>query len=198
MIQPNQQMKDGEANSTVKLVERMQCGDDAALDALLSKYMPALIRFAHNRMPWGQRTMEETVDIVQEAVRKSLRHLPAVEIRHDRSVYEYLRRAVVNRIVDRGRRPRRRNGEEAGEIFDRLPADVRSPLDAVLKKEEIERAQRAFAALKGDERRAIGFRIWDQLDYQEIANRLGKPSAAAARMAVTRAIARWADLMGRP
>ena len=35
------------------------------------------------------------------------------------------------------------------------------------------------------------------LDYAEMATQLGKPSSDAARMAVTRAIVRLADKMGR-
>jgi DNA-directed RNA polymerase specialized sigma24 family protein len=47
------------------------------------------------------------------------------------------------------------------------------------------------------EQEAIIFRVELGFEYQEIAEQLGKPSADAARMAVSRAIARLADEMRR-
>ena len=71
-----------------------------------------------------------------------------------------------------------------------------TPQQAVISAEEIERYERALASLTKAEQQAIVLRIELELDYTEIAVELGKPSADAARMAVSRAIVRLADKMG--
>ena len=72
-----------------------------------------------------------------------------------------------------------------------------SPEEAAIGAEALERYERALASLKKEERHAIVLRVELGLDYEEIATQLGKPTADAARMAVTRAIVRLADKMGQ-
>jgi RNA polymerase sigma-70 factor (ECF subfamily) len=72
-----------------------------------------------------------------------------------------------------------------------------SLLEAAIGAEALARYERGLAALNGDERQAIVLRVELGLDYDEIANQLGTPSAAAARKAVTRAIVRLAAEMRR-
>jgi RNA polymerase sigma-70 factor (ECF subfamily) len=61
----------------------------------------------------------------------------------------------------------------------------------------MERYERALSAMKKEDRQAIVLRVELGLNYEEIATHLEKPTADAARMAVTRAIAKLADKMGR-
>jgi RNA polymerase sigma-70 factor, ECF subfamily len=182
-------------DSSVELVAKAQSGDSEALDALLIRYLPRLRRWARGRLPWGLRTMLDTGDLVQEAVIKALPHLGAIEIRTDRAVELYLQKAVSNRILDLKRRSRRRPTR------DEMPEDVRaadaSPQEVAVAAEAFEQFQAALAALKPEESRAIKLRIEMGLDYDQVAARLGKPSADAARMAVSRAIMRLAEQMGR-
>jgi DNA-directed RNA polymerase specialized sigma24 family protein len=72
-----------------------------------------------------------------------------------------------------------------------------SPLEAAIGAEAVESYECALEALSDSEQEAIVLRVELGLDFEEIARQLGKPSADAARMAVTRAIARLADQMRR-
>jgi RNA polymerase sigma-70 factor (ECF subfamily) len=70
-----------------------------------------------------------------------------------------------------------------------------SPLDRVIGVEARARYDAALSALSAGEQQAIIGRIEMGYDYNELAAALGKPSPAAARMAVRRALLRLAEKM---
>lgn len=179
--------------SSIVLLRRAQSGDDDALERLLGRYLPRLQRWASGRLPAGARTMLDTGDLVQDAVIGALKHLGAIEIRSESALLAYLRRAINNRIVDLYRRAARRPTREP--LADDAPARDASPLEAAIGAEAVESYERALAALKDEEREAVVMSVELGLDYREIAAALGKPSVDAARMAVSRAIARLATEM---
>jgi RNA polymerase sigma-70 factor (ECF subfamily) len=63
-----------------------------------------------------------------------------------------------------------------------------SPLEHAIGHEGVERYEAALNTLRPADREAIVARIELQQSYEEVAIALGKPSADAARMAVTRAL----------
>jgi RNA polymerase sigma factor (sigma-70 family) len=195
MIRPIHPMPEIKGDSSVDLLLKAQSGDDDALNELLARYLPRLQRWASGRLPAGVRTMLDTGDLVQDAIINALRHLNTLEIRTESTLQAYLRQAVKNRIIDLYRRAARHPVRE--EIPENALADDTSPLEAAIGAEALECYERALASLKHDEREAIVLRVELGLDYEEMATQLGKPSADAARMAVTRAIARLAREMGR-
>jgi RNA polymerase sigma factor (sigma-70 family) len=195
MIRPIHTMPEIKGDSSVDLLLKAQSGDDDALNELLARYLPRLQRWASGRLPAGVRTMLDTGDLVQDAIINALRHLNTLEIRTESALQAYLRQAVKNRIIDLYRRAARHPVRE--EIPENALADDTSPLEAAIGAEALECYERALASLKHDEREAIVLRVELGLDYEEMATQLGKPSADAARMAVTRAIARLAREMGR-
>jgi RNA polymerase sigma-70 factor (ECF subfamily) len=188
-------MGDVKPDSSVDLLLKAQSGDDDALNRLLARYLPRLQRWASGRLPLGVRTMLDTGDLVQDAVINALRHLNTFEIRTEGALQAYLRRAVNNRITDLYRRAARRPGRV--EIPEDIAAGHTSPLEAAIGAEALERYERALASLTEGEREAVVLRVELGLSYEEIAGQLEKPSADAARMAVTRAIARLAAEMRR-
>lgn len=139
--------------------------------------------------------MLDTGDLVQDAVVSALPHLEHLEIRSEHVLQFYLRQAVRNRIIDLHKRSRRRPAR--AELADELAAPGASPLEAAIGAEAMERYERALSAMKKEDRQAIVLRVELGLNYEEIAVHLEKPTADAARMAVTRAIAKLADKMGR-
>jgi RNA polymerase sigma factor (sigma-70 family) len=106
-----------------------------------------------------------------------------------------LQRAIRNRVIDLHKRASRRPSRD--EIPEDVPAAGISPQEAAIGAEALEQYERALAALKDEERQALVLRFELGLEYGEVATQLGKPSADAARMAVTRAIVRLADKLGR-
>ena len=72
-----------------------------------------------------------------------------------------------------------------------------TPLEAAVGRENLERYDAALARLRAEDREAVVMRIELGCSHAEIARALGKPSADAARMLVSRALARMAEDIGR-
>lgn len=180
-------------DSTVELLNRARAGDPSALDALFARCLPPLRRWARGRLPAGARGVLETQDLVQDTVLNALQHLDHFESRHQGALQAYLRQAVLNRIRDEARRLARRPAPT--ELNEAQPSPDASPLDIAVGREGVERYEAALQRLRPADREAIVGRIELQYDYEELAVLLSKPSANAARVAVTRALARLVEQM---
>jgi RNA polymerase sigma-70 factor (ECF subfamily) len=180
---------------TTELLHRVKSGDDAALERLLERCVPALRRWAHGRLPTYARDMLETQDLVQEAVIAALRNLQAFESRHHGALQAYLRQSVKNRVLDVIRQHQRRPVEVG--LSEHLVDQQLSPLDAAIGSENTERYETALQRLLPADREAIIGRLELGYSYEELAIVLNKPSSAAARMAVNRGIKRLIAEMHR-
>ena len=181
--------------TTIDLLTRVKEGDTAAISELIERSVPPLRRWARGRIPSSARDLAETQDIVQDAITRTLPRLNTFEPTHPGALQAFLRQAVANHIIDLmrkvERRPARAPYENAGDTPDPEP----SPLERAIGREGIERYEAALERLKPEDREAIIARIELQQSYEEVAIALGKPSANAARAAVTRALARLIDEM---
>lgn len=146
-------------------------------------------------MPAAARGMLETADLVQDAVIAAMRRLDAFEARHQGALQAYLRKAVMNRIRDLARHQRRVPHQT--DLPDDLKDEQTSPLDQAIGHENLARYEAAMQRLQPADREAIIGRLELQHGYDELATVLNKPTAAAARMSVTRAIKRLAEEMRR-
>ncbi|HXW05886.1 MAG TPA: sigma-70 family RNA polymerase sigma factor [Vicinamibacterales bacterium] len=181
--------------STLALLQRVRQGDRDALDELCRRHMPPLRRWARGRLPKWTRDLRDTEDLVQETLTQTLRHLDAFEPRHEGALQAYLRQALVNRVRDEVRRVARHPTGVGLEDQDGYTDPAASPLEQVLGVEAVERYEAALQRLRPEERAFIIARVEMQESYQQIAAAHGKPSADAARMAVTRALVRLAEEM---
>jgi RNA polymerase sigma-70 factor (ECF subfamily) len=182
-------------DSTLALVERVKAGDRAALEELFERSLPALRRWTSGRLPAWSRDLMDTDDLVQETVVRALGRIGEFEARHAGALQAYLRQAVANRIRDEIRRHGRR--PQKAPLGDDRPAAGGSPLEAAIGREAVERYERALARLRPEEREAIIVKVEMDCTYEEAAAALGKPSADAARMAVSRALVALAREMSR-
>jgi RNA polymerase sigma factor (sigma-70 family) len=182
-------------DATVHLLARYRAGDQAALDLLFARYVPALRRWASGRLPRWARDMADTGDLVQETVLQTFKNIERFQHRGDGAFLAYLRQALMNRIRDEFRRAARR--PESTAVDTGIVADETTPLEAAIGSQTADRYEAALQRLTADEREAIVARVELGLTYQEMADALGKPSADAARMAVGRALVRLAQEMGR-
>jgi RNA polymerase sigma factor (sigma-70 family) len=174
--------------STQQLLDLVRQGDRDALDRLYSRCLPPLRRWARGRLPSAARGALDTQDLVQDTVVNSLRRLDHFDSRHEGALQAYLRQAVLNRIRDEARRFSRRPVQ--AELSESFQSDAASPLDIAIGREGVKRYEEALQRLRPSDREAIIGRLELQHDYQELAIILGKPNANAARVAVTRALAR--------
>jgi len=182
-------------DSTLELVERAKMGDTDALNDLFARYLPALRRWASGRLPRWTRDLMDTDDLVQETVVRAVKRMDRFESRHEGALQAYLRQAIVNRIRDEVRRARRAPVSEA--LDENAARAVGSPLEDAIGAEALTRYEAALGRLRPEEREAIVARVEMDGSYQDVARALGKPSADAARMAVSRALLRLAEEMTR-
>ena len=180
-------------DSTLALLTRAREGDRAALEQLAGRYQAALLRFAHGRVPSAARGLVDTVDIVQQAMVRTLGRIDRIDTSLPGSLLAYLRRAVTNQIRDEIRRARRR--PQLAELDEHLPALDLDPLQSVISEQELERYNVAILQLPADQQEAFLMRIEMGCGYREIADALGRPSTEAARMLVRRAIRAVAEAL---
>lgn len=176
------------AESTVQLLSKAREGDHDALESLLQRTIPPLRRWARGRLPVAARGMDDTADLVQDSVFAALRHLERFEARDKGALQAYLRQAVMNRIRDLVRKVRRR--PMPVELPEQLTDNGKSPLQEAIGRDHLEAYERAVRALNPADRAAIVARVELQYSYEDLAVALNKPSPAAARMTVTRAMKR--------
>jgi RNA polymerase sigma factor (sigma-70 family) len=181
------------AETSLDLLERARAGDDAALNALLARYLPRLRRWAAGRLPSWARDLADTQDLVQEALIQTFKKIEGFEWRGDGALQAYLRQAILNRIRDELRRAGRRPPNEA--LDSQAPHAGPSPLDEAIGGQALARYEHALQRLRDADREAIVVRIELGFTYEQLATMLGKPSANAARMAVERALVRLAAEM---
>ena len=184
-----------ESELTVVLLDRARAGDADALDVLCARYLPRLQRWAHGRLPNWARSSLDTHDLVQETLSHVIQRLGAFDPRHDAAFQAYLRQALLNRLRDEIRRAHRRPSFDALDSHKVSPDP--SPLEQAIGEEAVARYELALERLKPEEREAIIARVEMGCPYSEVAEALGKPSIAAAYMAVSRALVRLAEEMAR-
>ena len=67
----------------------------------------------------------------------------------------------------------------------------------MIGRETVERYEAALVELTEEQREAVILRIEFDFKHEQIAEAVGKPTANAARMLVSRALVRVAEIMGR-
>ena len=179
--------------SSLELLRRLKAGDSDALDRLLARYLLPLRRWAHGRLPQWVRDGSDTEDLVQDAILHTLRHLPHFDANGPGALHRYLRTAVMNRIRDEVRRAVRHPPH--AELDDMFASEAPSPLVRAMGKETVAAYEAALDQLRDEDRELIIGRVEWGLDYHELSVALGKPSANAARVAVSRALLRLAAKM---
>lgn len=174
-----------EGETSFELIRRAREGDAAAVEALCTRYLPRLRRWATGRIPPGARNVIDTGDVVLEVLYNALRQLKTFEPRFHGSFQTYLRTAVLNRIRDLARVHR----PTAVTLDGEQPSADPSPLEQAITAEGIERYEAALARLRAEDRELIVARFEWGLDHKELAELLGRPTAAASRVATHRAVA---------
>lgn len=179
---------------TQDLVIGARRGERDALETLLARYGPRLLRWAAGRLPHSARSLLDTGDLVQETLMRAVENIGSIEATGPGAFEGYVRRAVLNRIRDQIRWARRRAGSEpvSESLVDRAP----SPLEEAIGADVVRRYEEAMQLLSEDERQILHLRIELDLGYQEIAAMTGRPSVGATRMAIQRALHKLAFTMG--
>lgn len=178
---------------TRELLQRAKDGDREALDVLMARYSPRLVRWATGRLPDYARSLSDTGDLVQDVLLSTLERLDLIDVRGPGLFQAYVRKAILNRIRDQVRSARKRTG---GDVPESVEDPTPSPLEIAIGADVLDRYERAFAMLKEEEGRLLHLRLELQFSYEEIAAITERRSPDAARMATQRALQRLAEIMG--
>jgi RNA polymerase sigma-70 factor (ECF subfamily) len=160
-----------------QLVERVQRGDKAAFDLLVSKYQRKIFRLLSRLI----RDAAEVEDVAQEAFIKAYRALP--NFRGDSAFYTWLYRIAINtaknHLVSQGRRaPTSTETEiEDAETFDdgEHLRDLNTPEAMLASRQVADAVNRAVERLPEDLRTAVVLRELEGLSYEEIAETMNCP-----------------------
>jgi RNA polymerase sigma-70 factor (ECF subfamily) len=171
--------------SSLDLLKRVQAGDPSALEALIVRYRPRLVRWASGRLPAYARDLCDTQDLVQDSLIRAFRKIGQMEIRGEGALQAYLRQVLLNTRMEL-RRVRRRPA--AAELESGVEADDASPLERAIGGDALSRYERALDALRPSDRELVIAHVEFGFSHQELATAFEKPSPNAARMALRRAL----------
>jgi len=181
--------------SSVELLRRARQGEGNALDLLIERYLPAFRAWATHRFPRYARDALDTDDLVQDTLLHTIQRVPDFEPRGEGALQVYMRQALRNRIRDAIRRAQRRGPPVT--IDTQEPDGRPSPLEETIGHEALARYEAALERLDEREREAVIARVELKQSWEQVAFALGKPSADAARKAVSRALRSLAEEMTR-
>lgn len=181
----------GDMDSTVNLLKRIRSGEDRAREILLRRYMPVLRRLARGKVPVRARPLVDTDELVQRTMYAVFTHVDSFEHRHEGAFLAYLRKVLKNKVLDIARQ----SNPEVTEVDGALPDLGPSPIEMAIGKERLEAYDAALEGLNEQQRQAVIMRLEMGFTYEEIAVAVDCPSANAARMLITRALARMAISM---
>jgi RNA polymerase sigma-70 factor (ECF subfamily) len=177
--------------STAVLLDRARGGDADARERLAARFLPVLQRWAHGRLPPAGRGAVDTDDLVQVALLKALDHVDTFVPEREGAFLAYLRRILLNQLRDELRRARPGRVGVNEELPDRAP----SPVEEVIGRQVVERYEEALQTLEERQREAVILRLEFGYSHDEVAEAVGCPSGNAARMLVSRALLRLAELL---
>lgn len=185
--------KPTDAESTARLLVQVREGNAQASERLVARYLPALQRWAHGRLPSYARDLADTQDLVQSTLLNAMRHVDRFEPRHEGAFLAYLRQILLNEIRREIRRISRRPwlGPLPEDLVERVP----SPLEEAIGRQAVRAYEDALQSLSQEEREGVILRIELGFTHQQVADALGKPSPDAARMLVARAMVRLTEAL---
>jgi RNA polymerase sigma-70 factor (ECF subfamily) len=172
----------------------------------VAEHLAALTAFVRLRAGPLIRAHESCADVVQSACREVLAHADRFEFGGDSQFRHWLYTTALRKITDRQRyylaakRRRDRDGRRGttnvhdSEIAARYGTAFSSPSDAAMRREDVERLERAFDLLSEADREVVTLARIAGLTHAEIARKLGT-SPGAVRTRLSRALARLAALM---
>jgi RNA polymerase sigma factor (sigma-70 family) len=184
---------DLDAETSLTLLKRIQTGDAAALNALMARYRPRLVRWASGRLPSYARDLAETQDLVQDTLIRAFRKIGEMEVRGEGALQAYLRQALLNTLRTELRRVRRR--PVGAELESGVASAEPSPLERAVTGQTIERYEQALNTLRPADRELAIAHIEFGFSHRELASAFDKPTPNAARMALQRALLQLAKEM---
>lgn len=178
-----------------------RAGSRPALGQLLETCRGYLLLIARQQLPTDLRAKGGASDLVQETFLEAQRDFLQFQGTTEAELLAWLRRRLLNNVGHFLRRYRstakRAVGREvalAAEGSSESPAgglaaDVPSPSDEAVRREQAESLHRALQRLPEDHRRVIVLRYLEERSFEEIGGMMGRSPDAARKL--------WSRAMGR-
>ena len=157
------------------LVEQARQGDRAALETLIRRHSRPAARLAVRLL--GNR--EDAEDVVQESFTRA--YLNLKNFRGRSSFRTWLMRITLNLAQDQLRRRSRRTADSSSALLDlqQLVAPEAGPRRGVEARDQVAHLNRALEELPPRQKTALQLKIYEGLEYTEIAAVLGTTVGAA-------------------
>lgn len=191
---------DSRPDETLRLLQRLHRGEEAALRLLLERDMDWIRGQVHRRLGPRLRGHAETQDFVQEAALRALRYGPRFLVSDQGRFRALLARIVENVLRDAADHidAEKRGGgavpvpdESLAVPLDQNAASITSPSQAAQRNEERAWLEIALELLEAEDRQVIRLREWERMEFEAIGARMAL-TPDAARMRFHRALARLA------
>ena len=186
---------------SVVLLQRYQDGEEAALNELLERYHPRVLRIVNARLGSKLRGKVDVDDIAQGTLMRAMQALKDFEVREDASLIYFMAKLAENEIRHMaehfGAQKRDMLREEGLElqganaddsVFDQpLVSDSTSPGSKVERREMAKIVDECLSELNEDQREVILLRDYAGGSWKLVAESLGRPSPEAAMQLYQRA-----------
>jgi RNA polymerase sigma-70 factor (ECF subfamily) len=181
------------------LLRRAREGSREALDTLLADCGERLLAFIRLRLGADLRAQLESGDILQMTLLRAFQNIDRFEGTSRRKLQAWLSVIAQNVLRDQVDFAKREKRDASRTVplrddMEEIPADLRSEVSQLILKDEARRVERALESLEPLHREVILLRKYEELSFQEIAQRLGR-SPDACRMLLARALTTLADRM---
>lgn len=166
------------AREDYRLVQTAVGGCQHAYAALLRRYRPAVFHLMFQRT----RNSDDAADLTMEAFGKAFRRLAAYAPTHAFSTWLF--RIALNNCIDHARRKRLRiqpagdtYATETGETLphERRPDSALTPEEELIRSQKIGLMRALLTRLSPEHRAMIEMRFYEDLRYDEMAERLDLP-----------------------
>lgn len=187
------------------LLQAARAGSPGAAADLLELFRPYLLGVAHQHISPGVRRVVAASDIVQDTLFEAHRDLAGFSGQRDYDFRNWLRRVLLNNLVDFVRRHQESAKRGAGQrvlgqassvwqTVTGIPADGPTPSTCAMASEKSRQLHDALQRLRVDYRTIIVLRYQQGLSFEEAAVRMDR-SVDAVRKLWIRGIQRLRELL---
>jgi len=174
------------------LVDRAVAGDARALERLLGRIHPIVVRYCRSRMSPGHRSLASADDVAQEVCMAVLTALPA--FRHEgRPFLAFVYGICAHKVADAHRAAARSKSLPVAQVPD-APSSDRGPEQAVVADSVTHLMNGLLDNLPDAQQEILRLRVGVGLSADETAEALGM-TAGAVRVAQHRALAKLRVLL---
>ncbi len=163
--------------------------ESMAIETMLERHLPELQSYVRGRVDRLVQAKESSSDLVQSVCREVIEHIDRFEHRSPAGFRQWLYRTAERKIIDRFRyytAEKRNAAREAPDLSPSVMADARglfyTPSHDASMREELGRAEAAFARLPGHYQQVILLARVRGYTYSEIANHVGRTEGAVRNL----------------